>query len=365
MKRILLSVGVLLLSMSTVKAQTKTDTPKVVVITMDGLRWQELFSGADVKLVENKKYVDNPKRLKTEFWRENPNERRATLMPFVWGQVAKMGQIHGNRNLGSYVNLTNNMWFSYPGYNEILTGKADDEHITSNEKINNPNVTFLERLQNTSAYNGKIAAFGSWDVFPYIINEERSGIPVNAGFKTAKGDSLSQKELFLNELQPEVPSPWDSVRLDAFTAGYAVEYMKREHPEVVYVAFGETDDFAHDGEYDSYLKAARNTDGLIKKLYDFTQQDDFYKDNTVFIISTDHGRGEKPVDDWRNHGRKINGADQVWMIVFGQGVEALGEVSSEERLFTNQIAPTVLEILNKTELGDGMEGKALKLQLKS
>ena len=111
-----------------------------------------------------------------------------------------MGQIHGNRNLGSKVDLTNTLWFSYPGYNEILSGKADDERIDSNDKIPNPNKTVLEIANNDARYKDKVAAFGSWDVFPYIINDKRSGIPVNAGYMNAEGD-LNDREVFLNEMQ--------------------------------------------------------------------------------------------------------------------------------------------------------------------
>jgi len=155
---------------------------KVVLITLDGLRFQEVFSGADPLLITNKKYVNDTTELKEQFWRETPKKRREALMPFFWKEVSKMGQIHGNRNLGSKVDLTNKMWFSYPGYNEILTGKADDARIDSNDKIPNPNKTILEIANSDPRYKGKVAAFGSWDVFPYIVNEERSGVYVNAGF---------------------------------------------------------------------------------------------------------------------------------------------------------------------------------------
>ena len=62
----------------------------------------------------------------------------------------------------------------------------------------------------------------------FIINDERSGIPVNAGFRNAEGD-LTEKEEFLNQLQTEIPSPWGSVRLDAFTHHYAKEYIQKEY----------------------------------------------------------------------------------------------------------------------------------------
>lgn len=333
----------------------ESKTPNIVLITLDGFRWQELFSGADPLLIANKEYVHDTLGLKSKYWKDEPRVRREVLLPFIWGNVAKMGQIHGNRNLGSNVDLTNTMWFSYPGYNEILTGRADDTRINSNDKIDNPNITILEIANHTPKYKGKIGAFGSWDVFPFIINEKRSGVPVNAGFETAKDSDLTQIEIFLNRLQPQVPSPWESVRLDAFTHNYALEFMKRKHPNLVYIAYGETDDFAHDGDYGAYLNSAHTTDGLIKELWDFCQEDGYYKDNTIFIISTDHGRGTQPLKTWKGHGSDINGANEVWLITFGAGIKAMGEVDLKEQLYSDQIAPTVLKLL-----GIGFDSKIIK-----
>ncbi len=338
-----LFVGVLFSGFCT--AQASNDT-KVILITMDGFRWQELFTGADPLLVANAEYVNDTTQLKDRFWKEDLKERREALMPFVWSEVAEMGQIHGNRALGSKVDLTNTMWFSYPGYNEILTGKSDDDRIDSNDKIPNPNKTILEIANTDSRYKGKVAAFGSWDVFPYIVNEERSGVPVNAGFELSRGDNLTQRENFLNELQPKVPSPWGSVRFDAFTYNYALEKMKKDHPEFVYIALGETDDFAHDGDYEAYLKSANVTDTIIEELWDFTQNDPFYKNNTLFVITTDHGRGTDPLKTWTGHGSDVEGAGQVWIVLFGKGIRPQGEANKQEQLYSNQIAPTILKALD-------------------
>ncbi len=335
-------------------AQENTN-PKVILITMDGFRWQELFSGADKKLVTNKDYVKDTIELKALFWRESAKERREALMPFVWRVMNKNGQIHGNRDLGSKMNLTNKHRFSYPGYNEILSGKADDDRINSNDKTPNPNKTILEIVNTEKKYNRKVAAFGSWDVFPYIINESRSKVPVNAGFELAKGKDLTDKEKFLNKLQQETPSPWRIVRLDVFTHNFALEYMKRKHPELVYIAYGETDDFAHDGNYQAYLKSANTADGFIKEIWNFIENDTFYKGQTTLIISTDHGRGTEPIDTWRSHGSQISGSDQVWLMAIGRGIGSKGEIATREQLFSNQIAASIARLLgvNVDDLGMG------------
>ncbi|WP_416441359.1 alkaline phosphatase family protein [Leeuwenhoekiella sp. A16] len=327
------------------QAQNKEDQ-KVILITLDGFRWQELFTGADPQLISNTDYVHDTTRLKTKFWRETEIERREALLPFIWNEVANLGEIHGNRNAGSKVTLTNGMRFSYPGYNEILTGKADDEHINSNNKIYNPNVTILEEYNNSFKYKGKVAAFTSWDVFPYIINDKRSGVPVNAAFDSATNTPLSDREIFLNKLQKQIPSPWGSVRLDAFTHNYALEYMQKNHPSLVYIAYGETDDFAHDGEYDAYLNSAHTTDAMLKELWNYVQADAFYKDNTTLIITTDHGRGTEPLATWKSHGSDIKGADQTWLIILGAGADQKGEIQNEEQIYTTEVVKYIDKNLN-------------------
>ena len=203
------------------------ETENVFLITVDGLRWQELYSGADSLLIGNGDYVSQPDALAEQFWAADPTVRREALMPFFWTVIAGKGQLHGNRSYENFVDVTNTRLFSYPGYNEILTGFADDR-IFSNAKIDNPNRTVLEFVNEQPGFEGKVAAFGSWDVFPWIVNETRSGIPVNAGFRIAEGDNLTERERFLNALQPQVPSPWGTVRLDAFTHHYALEQQAGE-----------------------------------------------------------------------------------------------------------------------------------------
>ena len=338
-------------------AQTPNKTENIILITFDGLRWQELYTGADSLLISDKEFVKNPESLKELFWRNSGAERREVLMPFFWSTIAKNGQLYGFKDLGNKVNCTNKHWFSYPGYNEILCGFSDDERIDSNNKFDNPNVTVLEYLNNQPELKGSVAAFGSWDVFPFIINEQRSRIPVNAGFEENQGPGLSDKETFLNVLQTQIPSPWSTVRLDAFTHHYAMEYIKRNRPKITYIAYGETDDFAHEGHYDAYLKSARQTDAFIKDIWEFIQGDAQYKDKTTLIITTDHGRGTLPKENWKHHGSKIEGADEIWIAILGPDTPSLGVVKSQQQLYQSQVASTVAKFLgfdytNEKAVGD-------------
>ena len=181
-------------------------TRNIVLITLDGVRWQEVFSGADKAILNNKSFVENEEATRDRFWVDSSERRREKLMPFFWGTIAKEGQLYGNYRIGSTAQLTNREWFSYPGYNEILVGYADHS-INSNEKVWNKNVTVLEFLNSQKQFSNKVAAFCSWDVFPYIINSQRSGIPVSAGEDGALGKNLTERENLLNELISECPNP--------------------------------------------------------------------------------------------------------------------------------------------------------------
>ena len=356
---------IFLYSFNLAHAQSSRKTENIFIITLDGFRWQELFSGADSALIKNKEFTDDAEGMMSLFWNDTPMERRKKLMPFFWTTLVTEGQLYGNRWHNNNVNCSNTMWFSYPGYNEILCGFADDERINSNKKIDNPNVTVLESLNKSRRYKGKVAAFCSWDVFPFIINEKRSGLPVNAGYEIAAGRNLSKREIFLNELQGIIPGHWGSVRQDAFTHHYALEYVKKHQPKVVFISYGETDDFAHDGRYDEYLKSARRTDQFIQQLWQWIQSQAVYKNKTTFLITTDHGRGTIPAQNWKHHGDEIQGADQIWLAVIGPDTPSTGEQKAEGQLYQNQIAKTAAAFLgvdytNEREVGDVIN-KALRI----
>lgn len=326
--------------------QEKTVTQNVILVTFDGLRWQEVFTGADKRLVTHPKFVSDTVDLKSRFWNDSPETRRALLMPFMWNIVATQGQIYGNRNYGNKVNTSNMFWFSYPGYNEILTGIKNDKAIFTNQKKYNPNITVLEYLNSQPSYHNKVAVFGSWDVFPFILNRKRSGLFINAGFEPMQHEHLTDMEILLNYLQEQQLSPWASVRLDAFTHFFAMEYLKQFSPKVLEVSYGETDDIAHDGKYDGYLAAINRTDKFIGELWNYVQSNENYRNKTTLIITTDHGRGHVFLNSWKRHGRGTPGSGQTWFAVMGPDTAPQGEIKTAGQFYQNQLAQTLALFLN-------------------
>lgn len=319
-------------------------TRNVVLVMTDGLRWQEVFRGADAALMNQENgAVRDVEALKKCYWRETPQARREVLMPFLWSTVAPQGQLWGNRDRGSAAVVTNGKNFSYPGYNETLAGFGDPR-IDSNAKRNNPNVTVLEWLHQQPAYRGKVAAFAAWDVFPWIFNRDRAGFTINAGFEPLEGTGSRTIEV-LNRLKAETPSPWSGEPYDSLTFRTAMEYVRLKQPRVLFLSLGETDEWAHAGRYAEYLDSARRVDGFIRELWETLQSQRQYRDRTTLILTTDHGRGDPP-RGWTGHSASIPGSENIWMAFLGPDTPAIGERSAG-RVTQSQVAATLAAFLGE------------------
>jgi hypothetical protein len=319
-----------------------TDAPNdenVFIITLDGFRWQELFSGADSALINDPAWTSDTSYSKAMYWAETATERREKLMPFFWNVLAKKGQVYGNRNLGSKVNTKNFYFLSYPGYNEIFTGDIDPM-IATNKKIRNKNTNILEYLNRLPAYEGKVAAFTSWDAFPYILNRERSNFFLNSGNEEVKQNNPSSSQKALNKIQRSPEYAEAPTRNDMITYLSAKEYVVTNKPKVVFVGLSGTDDAGHAKKYDQYLKNANDADRIIAGLWNLVQSMPEYKGKTTFIITTDHGRGEAAAN-WHDHGLFVKGSSQTWIALLGNNVLPLGESNAPSQFYQKSIAGTI------------------------
>lgn len=329
-------------------AQTteKRATHNVILVMTDGLRWQEVFRGAENSLIKKKYKVKDKDQaaLRKAYWRDTPEARREALMPFLWGTIAKQGQIYGNRDKGSDAYVTNKMFFSYPGYSETLCGFADPS-VNSNNKIPNSNVTVFEWLNKKPSYQGKVAAFAAWDVLPSVFNAERAGFPVIAGFDPLTTLPDNPRVDLLNHQKVETPRYWEDEPFDNLAFYTAVEYLKERKPRVLYISLGETDDWAHEHKYAYYLDSAHRVDEYLRVLWETLQSMPEYRGKTTLIFSPDHGRGTG--SKWTEHGTEEPSSKYIWMAFMGPDTPALGERSSVPAVTQNQIAATLATFLGE------------------
>ena len=329
-----------------VLAQGKPPAANVLIVTMDGMRWQEVFGGLSADLLTKEAggiSESAAKEADRRFGGTTIEQRREKLMPFFWGVVAKRGQVFGDPASRSVARVTNGLRFSYPGYNELLSGFADPR-IDSNNRIPNPNVTVLEWLNRRPGFKDKVAAFASWELLPWILNEPRSGVPSN-GVGAPIARPSTERDRALNEFAADFPPYWGETRFDAPTGLGALEYLKTHRPRVLYVMLGETDEWAHGRRYDLYLDAAWRNDRFIQRLWETAQSLPEYANRTALVISTDHGRGDL-AKNWTDHGREVPVAERIWMAVMGPGVPELG-VRTGVNATQSQIAATIAWLLGE------------------
>jgi membrane-anchored protein YejM (alkaline phosphatase superfamily) len=188
-----------------------------------------------------------------------------------------------------------------------------------------------------------VAAFSSWDFFPYILNQSRNQLPVNSGYSKIKDTTLSMGELNVNTVT-DIISEDKPTRHDRLTFMAAKSWLEKNRPRVLFLGLGETDEFAHSSRYDLYLQQAHDADAMIAELWHWVQTTPGYKDNTIFIITTDHGRGSKS-SNWNVHGIFTSGSSQTWMACLGPGVDPLGEIKEEQQIYSKQLPALMGSVL--------------------
>ncbi len=344
----------------------KAPAEYLVVITFDGLRWQEMFGGIDTVLAADPAFNQRSQEsLMEKYWAPTPEARREKLLPFFWSVVEEQGRLYGNRTYGNKVNNANPYWFSYPGYSEIFCGFVDST-INTNSYPPNPNTNVLAFVHQQPGFQGKVAAFGAWDAFDRILNEEKSGFPVVCGTEPCGGANPTSREQLINDMKADAYSPFgDAELLDVFTHYAAFEYLKRERPRVLYISYGETDEWAHHGHYRDYLHSAYQTDQWIADIWNWLQADPMYRGKTALLLTTDHGRGDREKATWKDHGQRVTDSYEMWFAAVGPGVMPGGEIRTEATYFQQQFAQTMASWLGMKFVAEHPVAEGLWAELSS
>lgn len=317
------TILILILCMAYYRMLAQEPGTNLIIITADGLRWQEIYQGLDKKLVNG---CERKAEINQLYAGHTGSDSRERLMPFVWNTLANHGCLYGNRNHKNKVNTLNHHRFSYPGYNEIFCGTFDPL-VGSNKKTYNKNISILETLNKNQIYQNKIAVFSSWDLFPYILNEPRSGILINSGWEDVTTGVISLTMAKLNAGHRLKPVWKGEMRFDDLTWQIAMEYARSNHPKILFISLDDTDHFGHKGDYTGYLEAIVQFDRYLNEVWDLIQSDPFYKDKTHLLITTDHGRGRYP-STWQSHGFLPGRSGEIWFMEYGPGIQPMGEVKA-------------------------------------
>lgn len=339
-----LSAAVTLTFAGPLAAQASSPPRYVVLVTFDGVRPTDFFGGMDSSIAAfaDSSGIGDSARIWQAFWRPAVAERRRALMPFFWDSLAPRGMVLGDPAMAGRATISNQEGFSAPGYLEILTGQAQPT-VTSNDPVRYPFETVLQYVRHRLRLGPmQVPTFASWENFRSYVANKDGDVYVNAGYDGIPEPFATPELARLVTLQSRALPAWEESRLDAFTGGLALEYLRRHRPRLMFVSFNDTDDYAHMRRYDRVLEALHNDDVFLRELWQTLQASPVYRGRTTLIITTDHGRGLTGAD-WTNHGRTTLGSRDIWMAIVGPSTPGGGGAGMN--VTQSQVAATVLACL--------------------
>jgi len=284
---------------STLKSQGKT---KVVLLTIDGVRWEEVFFGTDSRLY--KKHSLTPEE----------------LLPNIYHYFVEKGSSYGRE---SPVVVSGENHISLPGYLEMMRGYPTMDCVTN---LCEPEVkpTLVDNFE-------KVAVFSSWDTVRKSINGYPNHFVVNSG-RNHRSQGFHNMKMKDDQDFDCYVGHFD-YRPDEFTMKSTFDYLSKEVPNFLWVSLGDTDEHAHSNNYEGYLFALKRFDFFVGEIIRE------YDDDTIFIITTDHGRSL----DWTQHGYDPQ-SSRVWLMIHGNGIPHSGHVKLAGARTLSDITPTVLQL---------------------
>ncbi len=320
-------------------------TRNVILVTLDGVRTQEIFSGMDAVVAARsaEQVYSEIETGRERYWAESPEERRRLLMPFFWGTLAPSGMIFGDATAGSDMQVRNAFKFSSPGYAEMLTGEAQAE-VDDNAAQRFPATTVLEYVQSELELpKSAVAQIGSWDIFEFLAASKDDVLVTNGGYATFPAEFSTPEIDRLVELRRGVMQLWEESSNDTLTYYIAKEYLHEHEPRLLWLGMSQSDDWAHADRYDRLLDYLHLTDSLLQDLWTSLQSHPQYRGTTTLIITTDHGRGLGPVD-WAEHDEPIPGSEDIWLAIIGPDTPPLGTRVPAGTVYQADIAATIVTL---------------------
>lgn len=305
-------------------------TLRVIQITLDGARWQEVFTGVDPGLARAAGL--------------SPAEvvPADALLPEIYRNVVARGVALGAPGRG-VVEASGPVFVSLPGYMELLLGARSGCGGNDCAAVDRP--TILDELASQpGALLGDVALISSWDGLDKAAAADPSRIAISTGRRGGRTrDSLRvdpTTSAALDDGQASAAFPGEGdYRPDAITARLALGFLSVRRPTFLHVGLGDTDEHAHRGDYAGYLAALRLADRFVGELVETLRRRGDLA-STTLLITADHGRAR----DFRNHGKAPESA-RVFVLAAGGGVPTVGFAVTPDPLHLADVAPTLRTLL--------------------
>lgn len=302
--------------------------PVVVVVVLDGVRWQDVFEGVDPKLAQDKGLA--------------PHEvvRPEQLMPNLHEIVSTRGAALGAPGHGAAITASGPNYVSLPGYIEMLTGK--ESPCQSNECNAALERTLADDFAEVAqGWATDVAVIASWPDLARAAGRRTDRMLVSAGRHGGATRKLlrfdAESAWLFDAAAKEKPHPgYGDFRPDRYTAALALRYLRKQSPRFLFLSLGEPDAWAHRGHYKQYLQSMVHADAVIGEIEEHLAGLRARGHSATLFVTTDHGRSRH----FAGHGAAPE-SGRVWMVATGSGIKARGWVMAPRERRLADLAPTV------------------------
>lgn len=280
----------------------------VILVTIDGVRWQEIFHGMEQG------------RADAAGLPHGEGRTARGLTPHLHALFFDEGTVLGNPELGERFVASGPRYYSLPAYVEIMTGAVSG--CTGNDCQPEVPWTIAAEIARRGA-ESQSAVFSSWGTIARAV-------PVGERIVRRLGRGATEE-------QPAFPGHGD-YRPDRATAAAAIDHLVHQRPRMLWVALGDTDEWAHRNDYRGYVESLRFADAFVGELCAHLADMGAYGERTVVMVTADHGRDEGFVD----HGGPDSAS--VWLLARGGVIPAQGERRLSRRRYLRDLAPTIASL---------------------
>lgn len=313
--RLLLLITSLLFSSVYADNTSQPTLPKiqhVIYVTLDGVRWQDIY--------KSQLYFSK-----------------------FWDKYADKVTFYGLPNSNTTMEVAS-VPSSLPSYQSQMSGAI--QPCRNNQCGYIQVQTLPETLISEYHFAKKdVAVFASWPEIAYAAEAKTGTIYSSVGNnpvidpKTKRPDTTMA--MFNHEQGVDHPN-YKPNRYDKYTFSQALHYLEKYKPRFLWIALVNADDEAHFGNLDNYHQMLSYYDDALDGLFDTLKNIHMDKD-TMVIVTTDHGRGNN--ENWTSHGVNYPESRQTWAIVMNGKLQPVGDDGEIVHYNTLSIRPAIEKAL--------------------
>ena len=288
-----------------------------MLVTIDGVRFQDVFEGVDKKLAWGTKLAPG------------------AIMPRTLGIIAEHGvAIGGGDDSCGNVVASNKTNLSLPGYQEILSGRATtcQSNVCKRTAGSILDVAVSQGI-------GPVASIGSWEVLDRAATSGNPQVLLSNGRSTnAIGSEALTSIISAGERAKAFPGAGD-YRPDEHTERLALAFLREQRPAFLHIGLGDADEFGHRGDYPAYVGSLRSADAFLAELASSLEEIEL---DAAVIVTTDHGRSR-----WfRDHGPMFPESSRSFVLAFGPGVAQNGVMCASKDVTLADVGATARSLLS-------------------